>query len=172
MANNTIPVSYDPVVQLLSEAVDGARGHGAEVGLKQNDEAALRGVLEDLVGTRGGREGGRPAEPGFKAQWNQARAHKKAMTAALNEARQRGKALAMACVSTLKPRLGHQWNSTWQTAGFTGGSLQIPPNPQTVLHGLRAYYAEHPDHEVPNLTAVISCGAAGCAAAADAIAAA
>ena len=50
MADNSIPKLFDPIVQFLEDAADGAHDHGAAVGLKQNDEAALRAALTDLVG--------------------------------------------------------------------------------------------------------------------------
>ena len=33
MASNTIPTAYDPLVQLLEDAADGAHTHGAAIGL-------------------------------------------------------------------------------------------------------------------------------------------
>ena len=68
MSGNTIPLSYEPLVQWLTDAVDGASIHGAAVGLKQNDEAALRAVLNDLVGDPGGPDGQPPPSIGLKAR--------------------------------------------------------------------------------------------------------
>lgn len=42
MANNSIPTSYDPLVQALEDAADGAHTHGAAIGLVHNDEAPTR----------------------------------------------------------------------------------------------------------------------------------
>ena len=172
MSGNTIPLSYEPLVQLLTDAVDGASIHGTAVGLKQNDEAALRAALYDLVGGPVG--AGEQASPtiGLKARFNVAKANKSAMTAALRTAQSNGRALAMACIGTLKLRLGNQWNSAWKEAGFIGGSLQVPSNPVFVLQSLQAYYTLHPNHEVPQVTEAISCTASACAAATKAIAAA
>jgi hypothetical protein len=45
MADNSIPTSYDPIVQLLEDAADGAHTHGAAIGLVHNDEAHIRADL-------------------------------------------------------------------------------------------------------------------------------
>ena len=172
MSSNTIPLSYEPLVQLLTDAVDGASIHGAEVGLKQNDEAALRAALYDLIGDPGGADGQPPPSIGLKARFNVAKARKSAMTAALRTVQSNGRSLAMACIGTLKLRLGNQWNSAWKEAGFIGGSLQVPSNPVFVLQSLQAYYTLHPNHEAPELTEAISCTGSACAAANKAIAAA
>lgn len=66
------------------------------------------------------------------------------------------------------PVLGEDWNTAWQDAGFTGGSLAIPANPLPNLQQLRAYYAANPTRETPNVNG-IACTAAACEAAAQAI---
>jgi hypothetical protein len=49
MANNTIPDAYEPVVQLLEDAADGAHTHGVAAGLVHNNEANLRLDLTALL---------------------------------------------------------------------------------------------------------------------------
>ena len=168
MASNEIPKSYDPLVQLLEDAADGAHQHEAAVKLKQNTEASIRADLEALVGQPAGPGGTPPAVPGFKSLWNAAKANKTSKTAALRTAASNGRTLAMTCTGTLKPVLGQQWNSTWNAAGFTDGSLAVPDNPMTMLQQLRAYYAANPAREVANVQG-IACTAAACEAAAQAI---
>ena len=52
MANNTIPDAYEPIVQLLEDADDGAHTHGLAAGLVHNNEANLRLDLPALaIGT-------------------------------------------------------------------------------------------------------------------------
>jgi hypothetical protein len=169
MASNRISESYEGIVQSLEDAADGADDVGPTIPLKQNDGPALRGKLVALVGRPAGPGNVPPAEPGLKNLWNTAKANKVSKTAAAKSARSTGRALAMACVSVLKPRLGNQWNSAWNSAGFTQGSLQVPPNPLTYLQQLRNYFQNSPTHEVPNLTPTISCTAAECHAKAEAI---
>jgi hypothetical protein len=172
MASNEIPREYEPLVELLHDATDGATTHGAAIGVKANDGPTLQATLDSLVGIPAGPNNVPPAIPGLKALWNTAKANKSATTAALRAAISNGRALAMACVGTLKPRLGNSWTAAWQAAGFQGGSLETPKNPQARLLELRAYYADHPTHEVPDLSPTISATAAACQAAADAIGAA
>jgi len=175
MAANDIPRTYDPLVQLGEDAADGAANLGETVGVKQNTEAAIRADVVALTGT--------PAptitvaqpkvpipqgDPGLKALYNAAKANKSNMTAALRTANSNGRALAMACIGTLKPVLGTQWNSQWNAAGFTDGSIAVPANPMVKLQQLRAYYNTNPNREVPDVNG-ITCTAAGCEAAAQAI---
>ncbi len=170
-----IPENYDSIVELLEDAADGARDHAAEAKLKQNLEADIRAELAALVGTPAVAAGpgnvppAVPAVPGLKSAWNTAKAKKIAMTAALRSQISVGKSLAAACVGVLKLRLGSPWNSAWNAAGFTNGSLAIPQNPQVLLQQIAAYFIANPSHEVPDLSPTISATAAACASAADAI---
>src|ERR1039458_9766408 len=159
-----VPESYDPLVQLLEDAADGANKYGAAIGLKQNTEPSIRTDLTALIGVP-------PAVPGLKSLWNAAKANKTAKTAALRTAESNGRALAMTCIGALKPVLGQQWNSAWNAAGFTGGSIAVPTHPQALLLQLRGYYANNPAREVEDING-IACTAAACQAASDAIVAA
>jgi hypothetical protein len=165
MADNRIPTTYPRLVQLLEDAADGAHTHGAAIGLKQNDEAAIRADLEALVGKPAGPGNVPPAEPGLKDKWDNAKAAKTAATGAFNLAKRTGQALARVCIGVLKPRLGESWNSQWQTAGFATSSLAVPDNPITMLQQFRTYFSAHPTHEVANLDAT----SAACHAASEAI---
>jgi hypothetical protein len=168
MANNTIPDAYDPVIQLLEDAADGAQAHGAALGLINNNETKLRLDLTALVGTPAGPGNVPPAVPGLKALWNTAQASKTAKTAALRTVQSNGRFLARTCIRSLMPVLGEDWNSAWQDAGFTGGSLAVPANPLPNLQQLRAYYAANPTKETANVNG-IAYTAAGCETAVQAI---
>jgi hypothetical protein len=152
----------------MEDAADGAAAHGAAIGLKQNTEANIRTDLEALIGKPAGPGGVPPAVPGLKALLNAAKSNKTAKTAALRSVQSDGRALAMTCIGTLKPVLGTTWNSQWNAAGFTGGSLQVPANPMTQLQQLRAYYIANPAREVANVNG-IACTAAACETSAQAI---
>src|SRR2546423_13263160 len=115
MADNSIPESYDDIVQLLEDAADGAATHGATIGLKQNDEPALRAALTALVGTPAGPGNVPSAVPGLKDKWNTAKAAKTAASASFNTVKRQARSVARACIGVLKPRLGDQWNNQWQT---------------------------------------------------------
>ena len=169
MADNAIDRNYDAVVEHLEDSADGVETHGAAVGVKQNDGPALRAALWALIGKPAGPNNTPPAVPGRKQLWDEAKANKVTTTAAWRVACSNGRALAMACVGALKPRLGNKWSTAWTNVGFDNHSLQVPSNPMLVLQGLRAYYARNPSHEVPDLTQQIACTAAACEAAAQLI---
>ena len=171
MASNEIPKSYDPLIELMEDAADGAATHGLAVGLKQNTEADIRRDLEALIGKPAGPGSVPPAVPGLRSLLNAAKASKTAQTAALRTASSNGRALAMTCIGTLKPVLGTAWNSAWNAVGFSAGSLAVPANPMVKLQQLRAYYLALPGREVPNVNG-LACTAAACEAAAQAISAA
>lgn len=168
MASNQIPTSYDPLIELMEDAADGAAAHGGAVGLKQNTAPDIRADLEALTGRPAGPGGVPPAVPGLKSLLNAAKTHKSSMTAALRTASSNGRALAMTCIGSLKPVLGQQWNAAWNAAGFTDGSLAVPANPRVKFQQLRAYYLANPAREVANING-IACTAAACEAAAQAI---
>jgi hypothetical protein len=169
MASNNIPETYDPIVKLLEDAADGAQTHGAAIGLKQNDEAALRAEIKNLAGEKAGPGNVPPATPGVKDKWNTAKAAKKSTSDDFSLAKQNGRELARACIGVLKPRLGNQWTSQWATAGFTNNSLAVPDNPMVMLQQLRTYFSANPSQEVPDLTLTISATSAACDTAAEAI---
>ncbi len=168
MPDNSIPIAYDPIIQLLEDAADGAQTHGVATGLVHNNEAALRANLTALVGTPAGPANVPPAVPGLKALWNTAQGNKSTKTAALRTVQSNGRFLARTCIRSLMPVLGEDWNSAWSDAGFTGGSLAIPTNPLPTLQQLRAYYAVNPTRETASVNGV-ACTAAACEAAAQAI---
>ena len=159
--DNSIPSSYDPIVQHLEDDDDGAHTHGTAIGLVHNSEAKIRATLNILVGTP-------PAQPGFKALWNTAQANKSAETAELRTVCSNARLFTRTCIRSLFPVLGESWNANWNVAGFTDGSLAVPANPLTLLQQLRAYYAANPSHETPNVQG-IACTAAACEAAVQTI---
>jgi hypothetical protein len=169
MATQSIPQSYELLVQLFEEAANGTREHGAAVGLKQNTVAEIRPELEAIIGRPAGPGDNPPSLLGLKAEWNAAKADKAEAAGALRLAKDHGRTIATACVNTLKVRFGNRWSSKWESAGFSGGTLELPDNPLTVLHQLRAYFTANPDHEVPNLGLDIHVTAAACQTAAEAI---
>jgi hypothetical protein len=169
--SNRIPQPFAPLVQLLANNAAGAATHGATINLKQNTEAAIRLDLTALTGTPAGPDNVPPAVPGLKSLWNSAKTAKITSSAGFRTAQSNGRALAMACIGTLKLVLGNQWNSAWNEAGFTGGSLGVSGNPLVMLQQLGAYYEANPTREVADVNG-IACTAVACNAAATAVSAA
>jgi hypothetical protein len=167
MLGNITPKSYDPIIQHLEDAADGAHTYGAAVGLVHNSEPNIRADLNALIGTPAGPGGVPPAVPGLKTLWNSSQANKTARTAALRTACSNARLYARTCLRTLMPVLGESWNSQWSTAGFTGGSLSVPANPLTLLQQLRDYYGLNPARETT--VQGVACTAAACEAAAKTI---
>jgi hypothetical protein len=165
MADNSIPTSYDPIVQLLEDAADGAHTHGAAIGLVHNDEAHIRTDLIALVGKPAGPGGVPPAVPGFKSLWNVAQTNKSTKTAALRTAQSNARLYVRTCIRSLFPVLGESWNADWNAAGFTGGSLAVPANPMTLLQQMRAYYIANPTRE--SVVQGVNCNAVTCEATAQ-----
>ena len=165
MADNSIPTSYDPIVQLLEDAADGAHTHGAAIGLVHNDEAHIRTDLIALVGKPAGPGGVPPAVPGFKSLWNVAQTNKSTKTAALRTAQSNARLYVRTCIRSLFPVLGESWNAAWNAAGFTGGSLAVPANPMTLLQQMRAYYISNPTRE--SVVQGVNCNAVTCEATAQ-----
>jgi hypothetical protein len=168
MSDNSSPRAYNPLIQHLEDAADGAHTHGAAIGLVHNNEAKIRIDLEAIVGKPAGPGGVPPAVPGLKALWNIAQGEKSAKTAALRIVCSNARVFARTCIRTLMPILGEQWNAQWNAAGFTGGSLAVPGNPLALLQQLRAFYAANPAREIPDLQGV-ACTAIACEAAVQAI---
>lgn len=167
MADNSTPTSYDPIVQLLEDAADGANTHGAAIGLVHNDEAHIRADLIALVGKPAGPGGVPPAVPGFKSLWNAAQTNKSTKTAALRTAQSNARLYVRTCIRSLFPVLGESWNADWNAAGFTGGSLAVPANPMMLLQQMRAYYIANPSRE--SVVQGINCNAVTCEATAQAL---
>ncbi len=165
MANNSTPTSYDPLIQHLEDAADGAHTYGAAIGLVHNSEANIRTDLIALIGKPA--SGGNPAILGFKALWNAAQANKSAKTAALRTVQSNARTYTRTCIRSLYPILGETWSVLWTGAGFTGASLAIPTNPMTMLQQLRAYYIANPAREC--VIQGINCNALTCEATAQAI---
>lgn len=52
MAQNPIPLTYDPLVALAEDVADGALQHEVAIGLLQNKEAAIRTDRTTLTGAQ------------------------------------------------------------------------------------------------------------------------
>ena len=171
MADNRIPKTYEPLIELMVAAAHGAQIYGATVGLVHNTEAHIRADLAALAGAPAGPGGDPPAQLGARFLWNETKSDKSAKLVALRTAIATGRFLARMCIRTLMPVLGESWNAQWVSVGLHNGSLAVPADPRTLLQQLRAHYVGNPGLEVANLQGC-TCTAAACGAAVQAIIAA
>jgi hypothetical protein len=162
MGNNSTPESYDPLIQHLEDAADGAHTHGVGIGLVHNSEANIRTDLFALVGEPAGPGNIPPAVPGFKSVWNVAQTTKSTRTSNLRTACSNARTFVRTCIRSLFPVLGEEWNANWNAAGFTDGSLAVPASPLVLLQQMRAYYYANPTRE--SVVQGIACSAVACEA--------
>lgn len=155
MASNQIPQALDKLISLGEDAAGGAQAQGPTIGLAQNTDAKIRANLTALTGD----DAAVPPLPGSMALYDAAKAAKVLAKGAENAAEQAGRDFIAAAIGSLKPRLGTQWNSAWNAAGFTNGSLAIPADPLPALLSLRSHYIANPSHEVVSADGLINIGA-------------
>ena len=166
MADNSSPRSYGNLIEQLEEAADGAHAYEQIIGLAHNTEVNIRMDLDALIGKPAGPGGVPAAVPGLKSLWNTARASRVTANHNFAEACLAARIYTRVCIHSLAPVLGESWNNRWVTAGFNLGSLSILTNPLVFLQQLRAYYADNPTHETPDLQGV-ACTATACEASAQ-----
>lgn len=159
MASTQIPKSADALISLATDAADGANTQGPAIGLSQNTAAK---ILADLVSFRG-EAASVPPTPGAQNLHNAAKAAKVAASALRRTGESNARAYCASAVGLLKNYLGSQWNSSWQAAGFTAGSLAIPDDVLSLLGQIRGYFSANPANE--NMPLALT--AAGCASKMD-----
>jgi hypothetical protein len=89
----------------------------------------------------------KPPIIGSRSKYDKAKTAKVDATNARHTKTNEGCAFVAKAVGILKNYLGTSWNSAWQAAGFTTGSLKVPPDPLPVLNEIHAYFNDHTDHE-------------------------
>lgn len=168
MSANRIPQTPDALISLATDAADGAATEGASLGLLHHTEPKIR---KDLIAIIGDPAAATPIL-GSRNAYHLAKAAKTAATSTCRSAESNARAFCASAVGVLKNYFGRQWNSQWQSAGFTTDSLAIPDDTLPMLGELRAYFTANSGHE----NAPLSITAATCtihmAALADARAAA
>lgn len=143
MASTQIPRTPDTLISHATDAADGAATQGASVGLRHNNAAEITAELLALIGD----PAASPPIPGARPAYHLAKSAKTTATAACRSVESNSRAFCGSAVNLLRNFLGNQWNSQWQAAGFTGGSLAIPDDTLPMLGELRAYFIAHPGHE-------------------------
>jgi hypothetical protein len=149
MKTNIIPQSYAGVTDLALLALAGLQAHGAFIGIEHNTAPVMQGAIHLLTGNPA-----TPAIPGKQALLNAQLLTIKTTTAAALAAAKDARAFCMQGLGLLKPSLGQRSNGNWIAAGFTGGSLAVPPVPLTMLLQFRSFFEVNPARESGAISAV------------------
>ena len=143
---NETQIAIPQLLTLGEDAADGAKEHGAGIGLLRYKEPRLREVVAAAVLARDNHEIGKQALRQF--------------TAALGATRDEARQFAMLARDLLKPTLGNQYSEAWDPTGLVG-SLEIPKNAddlQPVMQSFGAFFTTNAGLEVAgrNVTAARS----------------
>jgi hypothetical protein len=145
MSTRPVPQSLDPLLILGETAYTGALAVGGPIDLKQNDAPAILATLRTVTGTPSAVPG-EPPIPGTQAIYLEAISAVVAANASHRAALSDAREFSREAIDLLRHVLGRRWNSAWSAAGFTGGSLAVPTNPEPLLSELRSYFGAHPAH--------------------------
>jgi hypothetical protein len=146
--SNSIPYNPGNLEVGANRAESGARTHGVAVGLKQNTASEIERDKEAVYGKPQDPQNPDPNAPiGKRAEYAQARSFAADARAEFRAALDDGRDFCATATDILKPHLGRRWNSKWQAAGFSGGSLRQATDPVPRLGLFRAYFRLHPEHE-------------------------
>jgi hypothetical protein len=145
---NTIPINPNHLEVGANRAESGARAHGTAISIKQNTAVEIERDKEYAFGKPQDPLNPDPNAPiGKRAEYAQSRSRAADARVAFRGALEDGRAFCVEATDILKPHLGRRWNSKWQAAGFTGGSLRQATDPVPRLGLFRAYFRLHPEHE-------------------------
>lgn len=143
MAAQPLPNPLPLLLALGDSMADGAKNHGLAIGIKQNDEAAIRGDLD-------------PCRAAFLA-YNQSKEDSVLLHGALHAADGAAGIFLKATRAILAQTLGQTWNSAWAPTGFPNLSTAVPDNQNdrfTLCNSLASYFTANPDMEV-NTTKIV-----------------
>ena len=144
MTVQVVPRDRDGVVAVCAQSAAAVTALAVTLNIKQNDPIAFTTDYYDYVGA----PGTDPATAGKRGQLNQKRQALIAAQATRRNALQAGRDFNARALDHLKGFLGRRWNTRWVAAGFTGGSLELPHNPVSLLLEFRAYFAMNTPHEL------------------------
>jgi hypothetical protein len=137
MASNEIPRSpLERILALAEDMIDGLTTHQAQIGIAQNNAAALTTALD--------------AAKSQESAFQISRATKAAKSAAAQVADSNGRAFIAAVKNVLAVTLGSQWSAEWAAVGWAGPSLAIPSTLDErfgMLPLIKAYFTAHPAKE-------------------------
>jgi hypothetical protein len=149
---NTIPRPLDTVIALAIDVELALRKHGTAVGVLHNQADDVLGDKQALIGLPSSTippEPGTPVAIGKQPAYEQARGASLQARIDARAAVASARGLCAASTDVLRLPLGRRWNSNWVPAGYTGGSLAVPQQPDARLSSLRAYFRLHPEHANP-----------------------
>jgi len=118
---------------MADQLADGCHRYEAEIGLKQNTEAAMRAAISAAT----------TARMDFAA----ARTETRRKAAAGKQASRAAAATLASCRLRLAKLMGHRWNNGWVATGFPNQSTTVPRDQDrrlTLLSALAVYFTAHP----------------------------
>ena len=136
MAGNPTPDDPNDLLALAEDMADGLHTLGVSVGVKQNTEAVLRGVVA--------------AYRTCLTQLGTAKSALGTAEDAVDTADANAKAYLKKARKVLALVLGDSWNSSWEATGFPNQSTAVPGSPEERMNlctSLKDYFAAHPAHE-------------------------
>lgn len=134
---------------LAEDMADGAKNHGAAIGLKQNDEPAIRA---DLAAAR----------VAVNA-YNIARNSGTGFHTALRVADANANAFLKAARAVLAQNLGQSWTTKWAPTGFPNQSTAVPDTQDarfTLCQSLADFFTKNPTLEINTPKLVVTAAAA------------
>lgn len=144
MASNRLPDSTNLLISLAESAANGTARLAAEIGIKQNSEAAIRADLDALLHSI--------------AAYNTAKGSSPAETGRLNAAAMEGRTWLLMARDNFKTFLGNQPGKNWRIAGWPESSIAVPKRAEDIglrLASVAKFLTDNPAREVAamNLTA-------------------
>lgn len=136
MASNKLPSGQNQLFTLAEDMADGLNQHEVALGVKQNDEAAVRAALA-----------GAQAE---QVDYGLTKSQKAALSTAATVADSNGRAFIGTARSVLATYLGASWSAAWEPTGFPAGSTAVPgtiAERQALLSALQTYFAANAAQE-------------------------
>jgi hypothetical protein len=135
--DNPIPHALPSLFALAHDAVDGAHGHGAAIGLKQNTEVALGADTDAAVA----------AEEAFAA----AKTAKDDANTGLRIADSNARSFIKACSACFAQTISQNWTTAWAATGFPNRSTAVPSTQDAryaLLTPLGQFFTDHPNMAV------------------------
>jgi hypothetical protein len=128
-----------------STALTGAINLGVAINLEHNSAEVIAADYHRLFGDPSATDP--ELRVGKQGVYTEAKAQAISATAANRLAVKAGQEFFIASVDLLRNAYGRLWNSAWNAAGFTFGTLAVPKNPRPALVEFRAYFLLHPERE-------------------------